>query len=260
MIIVLSPAKTLDLTPWNQKENYTFPDFLQDSQELVDHLAQLSEGDLASLMKLSPKLAELNHQRYQDWKLPFTLEVAKPALRLFKGDVYVGLQAESLQAEEVQFAQQHLRILSGLYGLLRPLDLMLPYRLEMGTRLETQRGKNLYAFWGNRITENLNEQLQQQEQPVLINLASNEYFKALRVKSLKGKVITPIFKDYKNGKYKVISFYAKRARGLMARHLLTQRITQVEKLKSFTEEGYGFDPVLSTETDWVFTRNIENHS
>jgi cytoplasmic iron level regulating protein YaaA (DUF328/UPF0246 family) len=260
MIIILSPSKTLDLAPWKQTENYTIPEFLQDSKELVEHLSQLSEKELATFMKLSPKLAELNYQYYQDWKLPFHSETAKPALYTFKGNAYDGLQAETLQDNEVEFAQQHLKILSGLYGFLRPLDLMLPYRLEMGTRLETQRGKNLYNFWGDRITKKLNEQLQEEENPILINLASNEYFKAIQVKSLKGRVITPIFKDYKNGEYKVVSAYAKRARGLMARYLITQGITQEEKIKSFAEEGYCFDPELSTESSWLFTRNMKCNS
>jgi len=253
MLMVLSPAKTLDYESELATAKYTQPRFLDDSCQLIDELKPLEPHDLSNLMGISDKLGQLNAQRYQNWHTPFTPDNARQAVLAFKGDVYTGLQAETLGPKEFDFAQKHLRILSGLYGLLRPLDLMQPYRLEMGTRFENARGKDLYAFWGDRITDALNGELG--DDGVLINLASNEYFKSVKSKKLTGTIITPSFKDLKNGKYKIISFYAKKARGLMARFAIENGITDPEGLKGFNLEGYYFSPENSGERDWVFLRD-----
>lgn len=255
MIIVLSPAKTLDFeTPAPTKE-YSQASLLLESELLIDRCKKLSMQDIASLMKVSDKIAGLNVARFADWSLPLSSDSAKQALFAFKGDVYTGLQAETLAPKTLSYAQQHLRILSGLYGLLKPLDLMLAYRLEMGTKLDNFRGANLYQFWGSIVTNAVNEALQAQQDNVLVNLASNEYFKAVKKKELKGQIITPIFKDQKNGQYKVISFYAKKARGLMARYILENELTEVEQLKTFDVDGYYFVAADSTATDLVFYRD-----
>ena len=206
-------------------------------------------------MSISDKLAGLNAARFEAWQTPFTPENAKQAVLAFKGDVYTGLDAKTLSAEDFVFAQSHLRILSGLYGLLRPLDLMQAYRLEMGTRFANTRGKDLYAFWGNQITKKLNQEMQQQTDNVLVNLASNEYFKAVKPAAFDGEVFTPVFKDLKNGQYKIISFYAKKARGLMVRYIIDNKITRVEDLKGFDYEGYAFNADMSQGNEWVFTRD-----
>ncbi|PKF63087.1 peroxide stress protein YaaA [Psychromonas sp. psych-6C06] len=255
MLIVLSPAKTLDFETPSPTEEYSQPTLLSESELLIKRCQQLSMQDIASLMKVSDKIAGLNVARFADWKLPLTTDTAKQALFAFKGDVYTGLEAQTLSAEAVTYAQQHLRILSGLYGLLKPLDLMLAYRLEMGTKLNNLRGANLYQFWGSIVTDSVNEALNAQDDQILVNLASNEYFKAVKKKALNGKIITPIFKDQKNGQYKVISFYAKKARGLMARYILENQITDIEKLKAFTVDGYYFVAADSTPTDLVFYRD-----
>ena len=255
MLIVLSPAKTLDFeTPISTSE-YSQATLLQESELLIERCQQLSMQDIASLMKVSDKIAGLNVARFADWALPLTTDNARQALFAFKGDVYTGLQAETLASKTLTYAQQHLRILSGLYGLLKPLDLMLAYRLEMGTKLDNLRGTNLYQFWGSLVTEAVNSALQAQGDQLLINLASNEYFKAVKKKELQGEIITPIFKDQKNGQYKVISFYAKKARGLMARYILENELTEIEELKKFTVDGYYFVAADSTETDLVFYRD-----
>ncbi|WP_160063962.1 peroxide stress protein YaaA [Psychromonas sp. L1A2] len=256
MIVVISPAKTLDFETPATTSEFTEANLLEQSQLLINRCQTLSIQDIASLMKVSDKIAGLNVARFTQWQTPFSLDKdAKQCLFAFKGDVYTGLEAETLSETALQYAQQNLRILSGLYGLLRPLDLMLAYRLEMGTRLDNERGTNLYQFWGDLITEQLNKQLVAQSSAYLVNLASNEYFKAVKTKALKATVITPIFKDQKNGQYKVISFYAKKARGLMARYIMENEITDIERLKGFTIGGYYFVEAASTATDLVFQRD-----
>jgi len=258
MLIVLSPAKSLDYETPPTTDLHTKPDFLKLSAELIDTLKPFSPAQIASLMDVSDALAVLNVARYASWSPKFTTKNAKQAVLAFNGDVYEGLDAPSLNKKQLDYAQSHVRILSGLYGLLRPLDLMQPYRLEMGTRLANPRGKDLYAFWGEKITDTLNETLAHNDSSALVNLASEEYFKAVKPKLLKVPVITPVFEDWKNGKYKVISFHAKRARGLMTRYAATKGVTQVEKLKAFDSEGYAFEPGASTETIWMFRRRLEN--
>ena len=225
MLMVLSPAKSLDYKTPPHVAQFTQPAFLEHSQELIAGLRKLSPADIAKLMDLSDPLAVLNFNRYADWSLPFTPENAKQAVLAFDGDVYDGLAARAMSAADLAFAQDHLRVLSGLYGLLKPLDLMQPYRLEMGTRFANARGKDLYAFWGERLTEALNAELAAMPRPVLVNLASEEYFKAALGRKIKGTVIQPVFEDWKGGRYKIISFYAKRARGLMARYAIFNRLT-----------------------------------
>lgn len=254
MLVVVSPAKTLDFDTPARTSSSSIPSFLDDSAELIGTLREFSPADLSQLMGISDKLAVLNSTRYETWSQPFNADNAKQAVLAFRGDVYTGLDADSLSDEDDLYAQQHLRILSGLYGVLKPLDLMQPYRLEMGTALKNQRGKDLYQFWGNKITDSLNAELEQNNYDTLINLASNEYFKAVKPKNLNARVVTPVFKDAKNGTYKVISFFAKKARGLMARYIIENRIEQPEQIKEFTSGGYRFDSDLSSEKDWVFTR------
>lgn len=255
MLIVLSPAKTLDFETSAPTTEYSQATLLSESELLIEQCQKLSMQDVASLMKVSDKIAGLNVARFADWKQPLTTETAKQALFAFKGDVYTGLQAETLAPKVLTYAQQHLRILSGLYGLLKPLDLMLAYRLEMGTKLANQRGDNLYQFWGDLITLEINQALKVQGDSTLVNLASNEYFKAVKKKTLQGDIITPVFKDQKNGQYKVISFYAKKARGLMARYILENEITEVDQLKGFDVGGYYFVPADSNATELVFYRD-----
>lgn len=240
MLIVLSPAKSLDYKTPSKVRNTTLPEFVTESAKLIAELKKLSPQELANLMGLSDQLAALNVGRYRDWSKKFTEENSKPAIYAFNGDVYEGFDAQTLNAKALDFAQNHLRILSGLYGALRPLDLMQPYRLEMGTAFKNIRGKDLYAFWGERVTDSLKKLLEQEKKPVLLNLASEEYFKVLQAKSLGCPVISPVFQDGKDGKYKIISFYAKRARGLMARYVVENRITDPEELKGFNVDGYKY--------------------
>ncbi|MGD8484752.1 MAG: peroxide stress protein YaaA [Thioalkalispiraceae bacterium] len=254
MLIVVSPAKTLDYETPAKTKVFTMPDYLDHSQELINRLRKLSSLDIAELMKVSKKIADLNFDRYEAWNRKFTEKNAKQAALAFKGDVYSGLDAESFSAADFKFAQKHFRILSGLYGLLRPLDLMQPYRLEMGTRLETDRGKNLYEFWGSIITDGLNKQLKKIKSDTLINLASNEYFKSVKPKQLDARIITPEFKEYKNGDYKMIGIYAKKARGMLSRYIIQNQLTDPEDIKAFNEEGYKFNKKLSRGDKWVFTR------
>lgn len=254
MLIVISPAKTLDYATPPVTDAATQPAFLDQSEALIRVLRNYSALEIAELMKLSIKLAELNFERYQGWERPFTPDNAKQAALAMKGEVYTGLDAESFSAADFDFAQRRLRILSGLYGVLRPLDLMFPYRLEMGTKLKTDAGDNLYQFWGDRITEELNRLLAEQPKPVLVNLASAEYFKAVRPKALNAEIVTPQFKDRKGDVYKMIGFYAKKARGLMSRFAIQNRIEDPEALKTFDLEGYRYNPGLSKGADWVFTR------
>ena len=254
MIIVLSPAKTLDYE-FETDGNHSVPSFLSQSSKLIGQLKKKEPKDIASLMGLSDKLATLNYDRYQSWTASKKASNdSKPSLLVFKGDVYQGLQAEDLTKKEMNFAQKHVRILSGLYGILRPLDLMKPYRLEMGTKLETTQGKNLYEFWGDKIQKNVLDELKNQKSDLLINLASKEYFTVLGKVPEDVNVISPAFKDYKNGKYKIISFYAKKARGLMARWIIQNKITDFENLKDFDVEGYKYSKAESTSTTPVFLR------
>ncbi|MDC9726063.1 MAG: peroxide stress protein YaaA [Gammaproteobacteria bacterium] len=254
MIIVISPAKTLDFDSEPTTKELSQPRFLTQSQQLIGGLKKLSTADIASLMKLSDKLAGLNMARFQTWAPPFDLTNAKQAVLAFKGDVYTGLDAESLDASGFEFMQKKLRILSGLYGVLRPLDLMQAYRLEMGTKFANNKGKDLYQFWGSQIRESIESEL---TDGVLINLASNEYFKAVEAKKLNARIITPVFKDWKNGQYKIISFYAKKARGLMSRYIIDQRIEEPEHIKQFDVDGYRFSPEMSEADEWVFIRDHE---
>ncbi len=254
MLLVISPAKTLDYDTRPKTKTFTLPDYLEESQLLIDRARQWSALDIAELMQVSMKIAELNFDRFEAWHTPFTPENAKQAVLAFKGDVYTGLDAESFNAADFKFAQKHLRILSGLYGLLRPLDLMQPYRLEMGRKVDTAHGKNLYEFWGNKITEGLNQQLKKLKSPYLINLASNEYFKAVKPKLLDGEIITPEFKDWKNGQYKMMGVYAKKARGQLSRFVIQHQLTEPEAIKRFNVDGYGFNEEMSSANKWVFTR------
>ena len=260
MLYLLSPAKSLDfatpVTP-DVAARATLPQFLPRSAELISVLKKKSPADIAALMDLSAPLAQLNATRYRAWKKHFTPENSKPALLAFSGDVYIGLEPYTLAAEDLDWAQSHLLILSGLYGVLRPLDLMQPYRLEMGTRLATKGAGNLYAFWGDRIARHLNARLADEPQPVIVNLASQEYFKVADRRVLKARVVECVFEDWKTDRYKIISFFAKRARGLMARHAIEQRIERPEDLTGFAAAGYAHDPAASTPDRLVFRRRIE---
>jgi len=240
MLIVLSPAKSLDYKTPVKVKAPTLPEFVSESAKLIAELKKLSPQEVANLMGLSDQLAALNVGRYRDWSKKFTDENSKPAIYAFDGDVYDGFDVKTLKAKSIDFAQDHVRILSGLYGALRPLDLMQPYRLEMGTSFKNARGKDLYAFWGERVTDSLKSVLEKQKKPVLLNLASEEYFKVLQAKNLECPVISPVFQDGKDGKYKIISFYAKRARGLMARYVVENRIIDPADLKGFNLDGYKY--------------------
>ena len=256
MLIVLSPAKTLDYESPLKVKTHTQPDFIPRSSELISLLREMSPAKIGSLMKISDPLAQLNATRYASWSKKFNFDNARQALLAFNGDVYEGLDAASLSEKQLGWAQDHLRILSGLYGVVRPLDLMQPYRLEMGTKLSNARGKDLYAFWADEVTASLNASLQTQKSKALVNLASEEYFKSVKPASLVVPVITPVFEDWKGGKYKIISFYAKRARGLMARYAIEKKITRPELLKDFDSEGYAFDLKGSDDRHWLFRRRI----
>lgn len=255
MLMVISPAKTLDYESPLVTQRFTQPALLDESQKLIKIARRLSPADIGSLMHISDKLAVLNAERFNDWQPDFTPENARQAILAFKGDVYTGLQAESFSEDDFDYAQQHLRMLSGLYGLLRPLDLMMPYRLEMGIKLDNPAGKDLYSFWGDRLTHALNDALAAQGDKVLVNLASDEYFKAVKPKQLNGEIIKPVFLDEKNGKFKVISFYAKKARGLMSRYIIQNRLTKPEQLKKFDVDGYHFDANLSSGNEIIFKRH-----
>jgi len=256
MLIILSPTKTIDITGKPAFVNHTLPDNLSKSQKLINILKKHSTEELSNLMNISPKLAQLNFERFQQWQLPFTPENAKQTLFTFKGEVFSGLDAESLSKHDVEFSQDHLIILSGLYGTLRPLDLIQPYRLEMGTKSSFAGKKNLYEFWKTIITNNLHKALDEQGDNILINLASNEYFKSIDTKKLDARIVTPEFKEFKNGTYKIVTIYAKKARGLMTRFILQNRLTDPEQIKLFDKEGYYFNEQLTTNSDKpVFTRN-----
>lgn len=255
MLLIISPAKKLDLSEESRyTQNHSLPAYMDDTLELVGQLKEESEESLGKLMHISPQLSSLNYDRYQQFQPPFTLENAKQALMTFKGDVYLSFDLEQYQEDDFEFAQHHLRILSGLYGLLKPLDLIQPYRLEMGTRLQNVRGKNLYEFWGDIIHNAVQQALDESGDDTLVNLASNEYFKSVKSKNLNGRVITPQFKDDKNGKLKTLFLYAKQARGAMCDFAIRERLTSAEDLKQFNGMGYRYEENLSDENTWVFIR------
>ncbi|MFT6907772.1 MAG: cytoplasmic iron level regulating protein YaaA (DUF328/UPF0246 family) [Oleiphilaceae bacterium] len=252
MLFIISPAKTLDFESSSFTDELTQPLFQTESSQLINIMQEYSSEDLRKMMKVSEKIADLNVARFKSWILPFDIQNAKQAIFAFKGDVYTGLAVETMDSKSLSYLQSNLRILSGLYGILKPLDLMQAYRLEMGTKLSHLECVDLYQFWGRKITDQVNEDLA--EHDCLINLASNEYFKVIKEKQLTKKLITPVFKDEKNGKYKIISFYAKKARGLMMRFAADQQIQQAEDLKQFNYAGYHFDESESSECTWIFKR------
>jgi uncharacterized protein len=254
MLALISPAKTLDYESNLPTDSFTIPRLLDHSQQLIDVSRKLSALEIANLMSVSEKIAHLNVERFRDWQADFDFSNARQAIFAFKGDVYTGLDAYALSDDNISYAQQHLRMLSGLYGLLRPLDLMMPYRLEMGTKLKNERGTNLYQFWDQTITDLINKDLAEQQSELLVNLASDEYYKAVKESKIKAEIIKPIFLDQKNGKYKVISFYAKKARGLMARYMIENKISRIEDLKAFNTDGYYFDADSSLKGELVFKR------
>jgi uncharacterized protein len=256
MLMLLSPAKSLDYETPPVVDRHTLPQFVEESAALIEVIKPYTPAQIASLMDLSEALSQLNVARYAAWRPKFTARNSKQAVLAFNGDVYEGLDARTLSPAQLDWAQGHLAILSGLYGLLRPLDWMQPYRLEMGTRLPNPRGKDLYAWWGDRLAEHLNGVLKKQGSDLIVNLASQEYFKAVKRKSLKARVVECVFEDHKAGAYKVISFHAKRARGLMARHVIVNQITDEEGLKGFDAEGYAFDAKASEPQRLVFRRRL----
>ena len=255
MLALISPAKTLDYESALPTDAHTLPRLLEHSQELVNVSRKLSAADIANLMSVSEKIAKLNVERFNDWQPELSFSNARQALFAFKGDVYTGLDAYALNDQHIAYAQQHLRMLSGLYGLLRPLDLMMPYRLEMGTKLKNPRGHHLYDFWGTMITDLINRDLAEVHSELLVNLASDEYYKSVKPGKIKAEIIKPVFLDQKNGKYKVISFYAKKARGLMARFIIENQPECAEDLKSFNLDGYYFDADSSLKGELVFKRD-----
>jgi len=254
MLIVLSPAKSLDYDTPPSTDKHTLPIFINESAKLVADLKKLSLQEVAELMDLSDKLAALNVARFGEWSKKFTAKNSKQAILAFNGDVYEGLDAASLSAKALDYTQDHVRVLSGLYGVLKPLDLMQPYRLEMGTAFKNTVGKDLYAFWGDKITLALKEELEKQKSKTLINLASDEYFKSVKADKLGFPIVAPVFQDEKAGKYKIVSFYAKRARGLMTRFIIDNKIDKAADLKDFDYEGYKFAPRESTDAKPVFRR------
>ena len=254
LVTIISPAKKLDYSPVEKNIDSTIPSLLEHSNELIKDLKSLNPQEVSSLMSLSDKLGALNYERFQEWETPFTKSNSKQAILAFKGDVYQGLDAESLSETELIWAQKHVRILSGLYGILKPMDLMQAYRLEMGTKFATKRGDNLYDFWNSIITDELNKNFSS-DNSCLLNLASNEYFKSINVSELKANVISPVFMDKKNGKYKIISFFAKKARGLMTRYVIKNRIEDITDIQNFEEGGYFFSEAMSEDNKPVFCRD-----
>ena len=252
MLIVISPAKTFNKEVNPPALNYSQPGHIQNSEKLMGKLRGLSKKKLAGLMNLSDDLATINMERHQNWQPPFAVDNADPAIFAFIGEVYRGMDAKSFSKADLEYAQDHMRILSGLYGCLKPLDLIQPYRLEMGAKLKYRRKNNLYQFWGDEITDEINEVLEAEE--ILVNLASNEYFKAINTKKLKGQIITPVFKDFSNGEYKSLMTYAKNARGMMSRYIIQERIEDPELLKSFNGGNYCYSPEMSDENTYVFIR------
>ncbi|QIC66858.1 peroxide stress protein YaaA [Acinetobacter schindleri] len=255
MLALISPAKTLDYESSLPTDQHTQARLLEHSQELIEVASKLSATEISILMSVSEKIANLNVERFRDWQPEFDLSNARQAIFAFKGDVYTGLDAYNLKDHDISYAQEHLRMLSGLYGLLRPLDLMMPYRLEMGTKLTNSRGHNLYEFWGHTITELINYDLAAANSELLVNIASDEYYKSVKENKIQAEIIKPVFLDQKNGTYKVISFYAKKARGLMARFIIENQIDRVEDLKGFNTEGYYFDAESSLKGELVFKRD-----
>lgn len=255
MLAVISPAKKLDFETLPHYSNFSQPAFLDRSEILVKKAKSLSRAELGRTMHISDKLSDLNYRRFQNFSTPFTMENAKQAALVFNGDTYLGLEAATLKSADLDFAQEHLRILSGLYGLLRPLDLIQPYRLEMGARFQPPSGNNLYEFWNVSIASGINDATDEHKDKSVINLASIEYFKAIDQATLHGNVITPVFKEIKNGVSKIISFYAKRARGMMARYIVKNRLQDPDQIKDFNEAGYAYRPNLSEVNTWVFTRD-----
>jgi cytoplasmic iron level regulating protein YaaA (DUF328/UPF0246 family) len=254
MIIVISPSKALDYETPGTVAKPTQPALLKRSQQLVDQLKKKSSKDLQKLLGISEKLADLNVERYAQWSRPFRASNAKPAVLAFKGDVYLGLEADTFTAKQLEYAQEHLLILSGLYGILRPLDLIQPYRLDMGTRLPNAKGKNLYEFWGSELTDKVEKQHAATRSKILVNLASNEYAKALKLKDMDAEVITPVFRDWSNGQYRMIGFFAKKARGRMAAWLLKGKVKSRRKLESFNLDGYAYSAADSSASKPVFLR------
>ncbi|MCB0510860.1 MAG: peroxide stress protein YaaA [Bacteroidetes bacterium] len=254
MIAILSPAKNLDTSKKEALLATSEAQFLAEAKELMNYLKKMKAPSIAKLMDLSPKLADLNYQRFQDWELSKHHTEGKAALYTFNGDAYLGLAAKDFNKQDLEFAQKHLRILSGLYGLLRPLDLILAYRLEMGRKLNTKKHDNLYGFWGSKLSEQLNKDIEASGSPYLINLASAEYFKAAHAKTIRAKIITCEFKEFKNGEYKVIMTFAKKARGTMAKFMIENKLNSPEELKAFNADSYEFRANLSSETNFVFTR------
>jgi hypothetical protein len=255
MLILISPAKTLDFEAPAKTRTATQPVFLEDAKQLIEELQQLPPDGVSKLMSISSKLGDLNHERFMNWRLPFTKDNAKQSVLAFKGDVYTGLDAEGFSARNFCYAQKHLRILSGLYGVLRPLDLIQPYRLEMGAKFANRRGKDLYQFWDDSITVELNKALNTLKTDAVVNLASNEYFRAVHRKELQADVISPAFKDLNNGKYKILSFYAKKARGQMAGWIIQNGINDAEQLRKFRVAGYRYSADLSTPYEPAFIRD-----
>lgn len=254
MLAILSPAKTLDYeTPLKTKLN-SQPIYGRESNQLIKTLRSFEPFEVASLMKISDKLADLNHKRYVEWRNKPAESKTRPAALAFKGDVYQGLEAQSFNDNDLKFAQRHLRILSGLYGLLRPLDVIQPYRLEMGTKLKTSKGQNLYDYWGTKLTDGLNEALKESKEGTLVNLASNEYFGAVQPELLEGSLLNIGFKEKRNGQLKFVSFSAKKARGLMANFIIKERVKKPDDLKSFDLENYRFNAKMSSELEWTFSR------
>ena len=254
MLAILSPAKTLDYeTPLKTKLN-SQPIYGRESNQLIKTLRTFEPFEVASLMKISDKLADLNHKRYVEWRNKPAESKTRPAALAFKGDVYQGLEAQSFNDNDLKFAQRHLRILSGLYGLLRPLDVIQPYRLEMGTKLKTSKGQNLYDYWGTKLTDGLNEALKESKEGTLVNLASNEYFGAVQPELLEGSLLNIGFKEKRNGQLKFVSFSAKKARGLMANFIIKERVKKPDDLKSFDLENYRFNEKMSSELEWTFSR------
>ena len=254
MLLIIAPAKKLDFGKPAPVSEYSQPQLLERSAELVRIMQEKDSFEIADLMRLSMKLADLNARRFQQWHAPFTPDNAKQAIFAFAGDVFQTLDAATLTADDLAFAQQHLRILSGLYGVLRPLDLMQAYRLEMGTKLAGEHGRNLYDFWGETITDTINKDLTTQGDHILVNLASNEYFSSIRPDNINGRIITPVFKEFRKGSYRIISFNAKRARGLMSRFIIRNRINDPEQIKHFDLADYAYKPELSSDNEWHFCR------
>lgn len=255
MLAIISPAKTLDFESPPPTRKHSEPLFMEESGELIDELRQLAPPDISDLMGISSKLADLNADRYATWHRPFSRQNARQAILAFKGDVYMGLDAGTYTERDFTWAQKHVRILSGLHGLLKPLDLIQPYRLEMGTKLPTKRGADLYEFWNGKVTTALNEAITAQKQPLLINLASNEYFNVLDPRRIDARIITPTFKDLKNGRYQFISFFAKKARGLMTSYIVKNRVSTLKALRAFDWQGYRFCEAQSRTNNWVFLRD-----